>query len=912
MTLYQGYAQQKGFDPVDIPDPSAKILAQGRDQMAAMEKVLAQNKAAAAQTVRDLERRAQIEYENSETNFNLKMGYRDIIAKSKWKNFEREIKNEEIRQKNRENSRQDLIALIKFVPTGLKAVKAMEEQRKKGVDQFARQIYDQYGIGAKKWNQIREIDRHTWNYSMHQEGFLAQMDLEGVPTDVLNRIRRSGGYASLRVAEMSALRLARRMEGVYAERANDQFEVAGQQLSINDAPSEHLQELFRLIEADEREKLGDAWPSSNVWYSSGAYDIAEQARASVRKKKVTNEQRIAESKQHDDELDIIKHQIGRNNGKGRWSGPIGIVSSTYCLAGGEDGPRESLVRARRRVVAATVQGLQTGEIQWEDVQGLENLAINVRGQKGKVKWGTHFAKEWRQIEEAGIKASQHETASALIGSKMRKAADESMLEELTQLSLSEESVSPSTWTQMIGIAQKKGFTKAEQYATKQLATGQNTDNDSIAEAILTARAARNEIITDTEIDALQMSDNARLIAKTEARKHNKFLPQTGEGGTAERLKSIIKAELEDIIPRNNAWDKNASHDDAAKGAFEIASGHYRTGIEKENMSHEAAYEYARDMITKVIRDPEGDFAKGGPPGNRGHKGYIADPNRDMIRTDTDYLHSVLRLEPTRVSSEPLLAEADVRSKIARLSKGLRTNVMPRAELIRSVTGIKHIDLLLGQREYYANKEIAETGATTIPEIPEWYIKEARRVEDFVGPNAQRLLDTYLPSKVNQAFMDSGNSVPYIEPIVSKVKPIAQKLSGGDYNSLGGESSNDLVGFDLTGATIRHVLLIAEEHPVVGAYQLSGEEIEMAADEAGIAFDTPFNSETQDKLFQTLLKSGGWEPPIIEDEEEALLVSSARNVLTNPNRSELGYHEIALLNPKARSYLYNIQERYATT
>ena len=155
-------------------------------------------------------------------------------------------------------------------------------------------------------------------------------------------------------------------------------------------------------------------------------------------------------------------------------------------------------------------------------------------------------------------------------------------------------------------------------------------------------------------------------------------------------------------------------------------------------------------------------------------------------------------------------------------------------------------------------------------------------------------------------------MPYIEPIVNKVKPIAQKLSGGDYNSLGGESSNDLVGFDLTGATIRHVLLIAEAHPVVGAYQLSGEEIEMAADEAGIAFDTPFNSETQDKLFQTLLKSGGWEPPIIEDEEEALLVSSARNVLTNPNRSELGYHEIALLNPKARSYLYNIQERYATT
>ena len=36
MSLYQGYAQQRGFNPVDIPDPSEKIRQQGLRQLAYM------------------------------------------------------------------------------------------------------------------------------------------------------------------------------------------------------------------------------------------------------------------------------------------------------------------------------------------------------------------------------------------------------------------------------------------------------------------------------------------------------------------------------------------------------------------------------------------------------------------------------------------------------------------------------------------------------------------------------------------------------------------------------------------------------------------------------------------------------------------------------------------------------------
>ena len=907
MTLYQGYAQQKGFDPVDIPDPSAKILAQGRDQLAGMEKALAANKQAAAQTVRDLERRAQIEQQNHDTNFTLKMGYRDLNAKARWKNFEREIKNEEIRQKNREVSRQELISLVKFVgKTGFQAAKSLEANRKADIDEMANQIYDQQGIGLKKFNQIRSIDRFIWNDATAREGVLREMDLQGVPHDILNRIRRSGGYAALRVAELSALRHARGRLGLYYDKWNTKYEIAGQQVDFTNVPQEHLDELFRQVDAEYRQGYGENYPSSNVITSSGATTVIEDARTTIRKEIFKRDEKRAKEAQYDDELEIINHQIKRNDGFGRPSGPIGIWNAMIHRAGGEDAPREKFNMARMEIVDGLVYGLKNRLIDPSEVIGFDTVPVKSRDTGEITTYAHQFKKDWAKIEPALNEAITNENVDALRGSKLRRAEDLNMLEEMTQLEVSGEEVTPQVWSKFAQVADTKGLEKTHAYIVKQIATGQNSDNDAIAQAILEERAGRHEIITDAEIDKLQMSDLGRATAKQLARKHNNYLPQAGKGGTAERLKGIITDELEDIIPRAASWDRNASHSDAAIGAFEIASSYYRTARETQSLSHEESYKYAKDLITKTIRDPDGKFAKGGPPGNRGHKGYLADTNRDLIRSDTDYLHTVLRLEPTRITSEPILAETDVRSKVTRLSKGLRTNVLPRAELVRSVTGIKHIDLLLGQREYYANKEIAEKGSTTIPEVPEWYIKEARRVENFVGPNAQRLLDTYLPSKVNQAFIESGNSVPYIEPIVNKAKPIAQQLSGGDYNSVGEVSSTEALGFSLIGSTIREVLMVAEEYPVVGAYQLSGDEIELAADKAGIAFDTKFTSETQDKLFQTLLKSGEWTPPPLLNNDQADLLSSVYNVLTKGPRN---FHEDALLNPRAAQYIKEMA--YAT-
>ena len=115
-----------------------------------------------------------------------------------------------------------------MVPKGLKMLQAANQKKRADIDQFALDIYHQYGIGAKKFEQIRAIDEHTWNFSKNQEGYLAEIGFQGVPNEVLQRIRKSGGYAQLRVAELSAMRLGRRMENVYFNNWNTKFEIAGQ------------------------------------------------------------------------------------------------------------------------------------------------------------------------------------------------------------------------------------------------------------------------------------------------------------------------------------------------------------------------------------------------------------------------------------------------------------------------------------------------------------------------------------------------------------------------------------------------------------------------------------------------------------------------------------------------------------
>ena len=696
MTLFKGHAETKGFRPVKVPDISSKIRQQGLHKMRGMEAALAANTRQDEWMIRKLEENAKIEAENFDSNFELKMNYRDVLANAEWKNRERAIKNSETRRHNKERQ---IKSLLSMVPSGLKLVQAMDAHRKEGIENLAKDVYYKYGVGTKRAGLIKTHKDNLFAESMHKEGFMSTAGRD-IPEEIQSRIRRSGGYFTIKLAELEAYDLGARMGRVYFDRWNEKFDIAGQMVDLESANPEVQDQIMHRILLDEQDKLGDQWPSTNIWNSSGAHELNQRAMADVRRVKQERSRKLALEERYDDEISTIKHLIQQNDGRGIWSGPIGIHQAILFKAGGANASREALSAARTEIVSATVHALNNGMLNWEDVKGLERLPITPRGSTKEVFWGDYFDKEWRQIEIAGSDASTIENELAMHGPRARKTSDLIMREKMIELDL-EEDQGVKTWAKFAGIAKKNGYEKTHQWIVDKIASGQNSDMDVENGIILQERFSRHEIVTDEEIDRMQFSDTARTQAKIAARKHNKFYPQPGKNGTSERLKERIKEELEGLIPRTNSWSWNASHTDAALEAYSQAAGHYRTHFEKHG-NEQDAYEYARDMIAKKIRDPDSEFAPGeiNSNGLREHKGFQADTNRNIIKGDNPVqLKAELTNDPTNIYTKPYIEEADIRNKVGRLHKGLYTGVLPRTTLLHSITGMPTIDILLGQREY---------------------------------------------------------------------------------------------------------------------------------------------------------------------------------------------------------------------
>ena len=913
MTLFKGYAEAKGFRPVRIHDISGKILAQGRTKMRGMEKALESNRRQDANIVRQLEREAQIEKDNYDKNFQLKKKYGDVLAKAEWKNLERGIKNAETRRKQRET---DMRTLLKFVPTGLKIVKAWDAKREADATNLARDLNEKWGIGSRHLNAANALKQSQIEEATNTEGFISLAG-DKMPLEMANRLRSLGGYQTVKIHELTAQRIGKARYRLYADKLNTNYTIGGQEVNLADAPDDVRDLIFARISREQREEMGDNFPSSAIWHSSGAADFDVNARATINKDLAQRSHERSIKEQHDDEIKTLQHLTSMVDKLGRPYGSKGVLETIYHYAGGPNASGEALSKARSRVIPALIAGVKARQIDPDIIKGLEKLEFSPRGTTKPVFFSDHFKKDWPQLEKAMAAAvtEENQIVNAL-GPTRRDTADVNMQNQMIDLDASEE-VGPEAWAKFAGVAKSKGYTKTHQWIVDKIATGQNAEMDVTNGLILKQRMDRNEIVTDEEIDRMQMSESARNAAKVEARNNNRFLPQ---GETVKTLETIVKDELERIIPAKSEFTSSASHTEAAKQAYSEASGHYRTHFEKHGSVSEAT-QYAWDQIAKDIRNPDGKYAKGEvqSDGTYAHRGFQADTSQDRIRmTNPATIKLELGKDRNRIYTHPYIPKTAIREKLDRLSRGLRTGPLAASEVLRSQTGIPTIDTLLAQREYWANKEIAETGKTTLPEVPEWYIKDARKTESLVspGPKTQRLLTYYNPVYVNEALVKSGSNIAYTDPLYNKVRPAALQVSGSDYNSIGdGMSSFESRGYRLIGQTVRSILEIFEAGnlQVAGAYHLNGDQIKKGMESAGLSYDRMFDTKTQDLIFNTLFKIGGYELPPAATGYEALLRDNVLKSLNGGAKKNTthGYHSPELVSTKALEYLFG-EGRYATT
>ena len=103
MSLYKGYAQQRGFsaNQIKIPDPSDKIRAQGLQQLKYMQEELDYKNKQARELSEVFNQNIELEERLRNDQFEDRKEYGRAQAKWKWKQYETSVNNARVKAEHK-------------------------------------------------------------------------------------------------------------------------------------------------------------------------------------------------------------------------------------------------------------------------------------------------------------------------------------------------------------------------------------------------------------------------------------------------------------------------------------------------------------------------------------------------------------------------------------------------------------------------------------------------------------------------------------------------------------------------------------------------------------------------------------------------------------------------------------------
>ena len=898
--LYKGYAQQKGFGAnlVNIPDPSKKIREQGLTTIAHMKDQMEWDKRQAQRFSNAMQRNFELERQNADDNFRLRSLYSEKVAGQKWRNFEQLIRNDETKFQNHKNNIKDLLALTK---TGAKLWEAYDAKQKETADLFAHQLKDEHGLGWSKINKLRETEDTLWNDQARREELIRSMGLEGVPKDVIDRVRNISGYKQVAVQKLHARNYARGASAYYGEHWNTKVELPGVgEVDLASATASQVDTVIQLLDKKRRQEAGNGAPSAKMMGLSGAYEIAETQRGQIRYQKTRQLTQDAVEGQHQDEKDLLRDAIDTNY-TGRRSFGAGVNQLVHMYAGGWDAKGKSLVSARKRVSKAIIDGLQKGDISWEEARTLGDYKVPGLNNT----WGNLFKNDWIAIQNAGLQSLKQEYARNNMDLFAHEQKGKRFLAEA--IDLANEQQDPKTWTKLLSIANKNNWKEASHYIASRLTRGQNFANDEAGLSEVQSRINAGEYLSKEEIDVLGMTPEANVQAYELMNNHNPFLPKAG--GYDTELEDTVDKLLYNRIPKKVTGNNNITHGMAKRAALTKANTRYKALVQS-GMSHADAYDKTLSYITGTIMDPKGLFEPrmNKHTNNMEFSGFSPTVSSEDMLLNTEQLDIAddLIKNPSLISSRSYISETALSTKAAQLQSGKYKPLLPRSVFIQHETknGIEALDAEISQIDFYNAKRKAE-GKPLIPPYPKEYVNRVRAAYGGISPKAQRLLNKYDYSQVNRAAMESGMNPIYDRPQLEKARELLS--TNEDWNKTEAGNSVDTLGFDLTGTTIREILILQRDGQLTaaGRYGLDSESILAVVDEAGVDLDDNFDADTQNKLLDATFKLRGPEfIKNIQNPKDRLLMESLYETVTQPKyNSKYGGHNPALLRTEAFAALY---------
>ena len=914
-TLYQGYAQQRGFGAnlVNIPDPAKKIREQGLRAMQGMEKQIDWSNKQAARVTQALEENIQHDAQQSEENYQITQMQRQAIASQKWDNFESTIKQQESNRKAYEKNIKDILALTK---TGTQLWRQYDANQKEKADVFARELLRDTGIGLKQYNSIRALTDQQWKDDAYRNQFLRAAGLDGVSNEKLNYIRNLGGGYRLTGIKIHAARMfAQSTEAYYRSNVDTPVNIAGLNVPITLA-SANAEQALLVTNALDKKRLEDMLPENRpgakILALAKAQPIFDQAKTTILKQKGLDEG----SKNHTDRGLRVLQVYQANLSQELATDPDRLGKALIRTIEGEAGADRATpedYRAATRLVFDSLQAsVSNGSLNPNDILGAAEYVFE--HSSGKVSVQKIFRKHWRLLEDAALEGANRNDAVAAVGQIQNRAEDRKLLTEMQSYTMDPaKSPTAEQWGSFLQHAQKNRLTNSITFAQNQLASGQNNGGDIEGLAAIEDMVRRNKHVTPEMVYSFRLSAEGQVKAFAIIRENSTFVPE--HGGNAKTLTDALNKILSNEIPEKlsskeggNDWSRPFAQAELERRARE----QYKIGRMQQNMSHQEALQHALKFAQEMVdKDPYFKKEIDKRTGNYHFKGAVAGGSSgEPIELDYTRVSNELAADPESVYNKSYIPVEDLHRKAQSLQRGEAQKLMPRSIFLQAVSkgSMTALDIEMAQIEHY-NQIAKEAGQPLIPQYPDWYVKRVRTVTDKLpNPRAQRYLErlgyTTIDAQTsgNKAALVSGLNIPNQAPLYRKARDSysARLNTGNDYNATGqgpSQDRDDLENIQITNSTIQQVIEMQKNGKLIGAgrFQFDAEDLLQAAELTGISLQEKFSPTIQNKLFDAYYKQNG---PDMEKRNTEL------GIIHDRTEAEKHYHKA--LTDKA---LYNLDGYY---
>ena len=877
--LYKGYAQQKGFDPIDVPDPSSKIRKQGLETLKGMEAQITWNRQQANAAANQLADNARFEADQRAKNWQLRQDFRDTVQEARGRQQKQTLENLNTQQKNRDARIKDI---VKFTQTGMELYQKYDAKRTKDSGDWARDWQLQHGITSAEYQALRSVDDHAWEQGRNELAIYQELQRRGVSHEVMEQARGLVGYRHKAMQKLNAVNVTKDFTGRFlSENRNTELTILGKTQSLNDfihagdrpGAQQALIELRRLHREEYEGKYqGTEYPGAKILALTNANDIIAESNAAVLGEidKITTTR--AEERQFEDDIIDLNGEL-TNVGIGKRYPTQGdaIWSWIQTKQGGPDATRDQLVNGLSGGVDILMAGIEDGSIELEDVHSLlRDVRVTRRGSKKEQPFEEAFPVQANKLRTALADAGKIRRGQVNARLDASRIEGINMHADFIEIVENSENLTLETLVGLQNKAAKHPFgEKAHKYITTILSNQNNVLNDRTARAYIVGRIKNHEYITSAELNLLNTSAAGRAQLWKLIQENNKFVP-TPDNATL--IEDTVSDLLEVAIPRGTAWGSTYSRKPATDAAIAKVNEHYVQAMQSGKHTHETALAHALGVVKPLIQDPNGPWGRSLPSDADGvqFNGFKIQnlSASDIIVVDTPRIQQELTGNPDAIYSRPYLDKLALINKSSRLNKGLQTDVIPRASLLANLGGnrLSPIQVEQAQLEYWRNREIQETGSSNIQPYPDWYVKKTQQAEEWIHPTANQYLDT--PYSVNRAVVQNNKDGVIRAPVYTDYAAnnagflLASGLGYNGYLGNRGDVSGttmDALDLEITGASIQQAHTLSTKHDIrLGKYGIDGSDgyILEGAQLAGLAPTAPFNQDNQDKIFAALFKKYG--------------------------------------------------------